>query len=143
MADHDFHRHTRQRQVILEELCKLRSHPTAADLYEIVRRRLPNVSLGTVYRNLDLLARVGTIQRLALAGGEARFDGNPARHDHLRCVHCGKVDDVGGGPIDLPAAEGHDFAGYQVLGHRLEFLGVCPRCREQAHDPHNQSTETE
>jgi Fe2+ or Zn2+ uptake regulation protein len=141
-AEHS-HRNTRQRQVILEELCRLCSHPTAADLYEIVRHRLPKISLGTVYRNLDLLARMGTIQKLELAGAETRFDGNAARHDHLRCVRCGKVDDVGGNPLDLFPASHHDFRGYEVLGHRLEFLGVCPRCREQALLNHNPSKEKE
>ena len=69
-------RTTRQRQVILEELQKLQSHPTAAALYEIVRRRVPKISLGTVYRNLELLARTGLIRKLEFAGAEARFDGN-------------------------------------------------------------------
>ena len=94
-------RNTRQRQVILEELQKLTSHPTAAGLYEIVRRRLPKISLGTVYRNLELLARTGLIQKLEFGGGEARFDGNVDRHDHVRCVRCGRVDDISAPPLDL------------------------------------------
>lgn len=143
MSQPDSRRRTRQRQVILEELCKLYSHPTAADLYAIVRRRLPSVSLGTVYRNLELLARLGTIQKLELAGTEARFDGNIERHDHLRCVRCGRVDDVGGGPLDFPSGPEHDFRGYEVLGRRLEFIGVCPRCREQSLLPNNQNQVTE
>jgi Fe2+ or Zn2+ uptake regulation protein len=125
-------RTTRQRQVILEELCKLCTHPTAADLYAIVRQRLPNISLGTVYRNLDLLARTGTIQKLELAGSETRFDGNPDRHYHLRCVRCGRVDDVVGAPVDFAPSSDQDFQGYAVLGHRLEFFGICPLCREQS-----------
>ena len=80
-----FQRVTRQRRVILEELRKLTSHPTAPALYEVVRRRLPRISLGTVYRNLELLARAGFIQRLDLQGAEARFDGNPEHHYHVRC----------------------------------------------------------
>ena len=59
MSRYGFQRQTRQREVILEELRKLTSHPTAADLYEIVRRRLPRVSLGTVYRNLELMSEMG------------------------------------------------------------------------------------
>ena len=85
-------RNTRQRQVILEELQKLTSHPTAAVLYDIVRRRLPKISLGTVYRNLELLARMGMVQKLELAGGEARFDGNvaPARPCAVRAMRPGR-----------------------------------------------------
>ena len=76
-------RKTRQRQVILEELQAVTSHPTAVELHELVRRRLPKVSLGTVYRNLDLLARMGVIEKLEHSGGEARFDANTAEHDHF------------------------------------------------------------
>lgn len=128
------HRNTRQRQVILEELQNLTSHPTAAALYETVRRRLPKISLGTVYRNLELLARMGVIQKLDFAGGEARFDGNVARHDHLRCVRCGRVDDVSAPPLDLSEGPTNDWSGYRILGHRLEFFGICPECRLRQDD---------
>jgi Fur family transcriptional regulator, ferric uptake regulator len=131
MTQTPFQRNTRQRQVILEELCKLDSHPTASHLYDIVRRRLPNISLGTVYRNLDRLTRQGTIQKLEVSGTESRFDGNPHGHDHLRCICCGRVDDVVGAPLDLSGGGSHDFRGYEVLGHRLELLGKCPRCRQR------------
>jgi len=127
-----FQRNTRQREVILEELRKLSSHPTAAGLYEIVRRRLPRISLGTVYRNLELLAAMGTIQKLDLAGSQARFDGNVDRHHHVRCTGCGRVDDVPGAPLDLARAKDNDCSGYELLGYRLEFVGICPGCREQS-----------
>ena len=131
MSHDKFQRNTRQRQLILEELCRLTSHPTAAELYDILRPRLHNLSLGTVYRNLDLLARMGKIQKLEWSGGEARFDGCTCHHDHLRCLRCGRVDDVGGVPLDLSPRGANDFRGYEILGHRLEFVGICPRCREQ------------
>jgi Fur family transcriptional regulator, ferric uptake regulator len=103
-------------------------------LYEIVRRRLPKISLGTVYRNLDLLARTGVIQKLDFGGGEARFDGNVQRHDHLRCVRCGRVDDVFAPSLDLLGGAANDWGGYHILGHRLEFFGICPQCRDQQDD---------
>jgi Fur family ferric uptake transcriptional regulator len=124
------HRNTRQRQIVLEELRAVTSHPTASELYELVRRRLPKVSLGTVYRNLDLLARMGVIEKLENASGEARFDANTAQHDHLRCLRCGRFDDVITPPLDLAAPAGNDLRGYELLGHRLVFLGICPRCRQ-------------
>jgi Fur family transcriptional regulator, ferric uptake regulator len=135
-----FHRNTRQRQVLLEELCKVTSHPTASELYEIVRQRLPSVSLGTVYRNLDLLARMGMIQKLERADGEARFDGNTERHDHVRCVRCGAVADVDGPPVAVVPEGKIDFRGYELLGHRLEFVGICPRCRKQPSSDPTDST---
>lgn len=128
MASRPTQRNTKQRQVILEELQKLKTHPTAVVLYEIVRRRLPKISLGTVYRNLELLARTGLIQRLDIAATESRFDGDISQHDHVRCVRCGRVDDVSAPPLDLIGGATHDWRGYQILGHRLEFFGICPDC---------------
>lgn len=120
---------TPQRSVILEELRKQRTHPTADELYELVRGRIPRVSLGTVYRNLDLLSRSGIIVKLALGGSQARYDGHVERHAHVRCLGCGRVDDVRvsyAERVKLP----EDSAGYMITDYRLEFLGRCPDCRE-------------
>lgn len=121
-------RNTLQRQVVLEELKRLTSHPTAAELYEITRAHLPKISLGTVYRNLELLADNGVIQKLEIGGSEARFDGNPKRHYHVRCIHCDRVDDVHDLPEDFGKGEVKSLRGYKILGFRLEFTGVCPEC---------------
>ena len=123
-------RNTKQRQVILEELQKLTSHPTAVGLYRIVSQRLPRISLGTVYRNLDLLTRTGIIQKLEFGSEEARFDGNLPPHHHIRCVKCGRVDDIHGPPLELLGGMRDDFNDYCVLGHRIEFFGVCPQCKD-------------
>ncbi|MHB8927904.1 MAG: Fur family transcriptional regulator [Bacillota bacterium] len=126
-------RNTRQRQVILEELGKVTSHPTADEVYAMVRRRLPHISLGTVYRNLELLSAAGEIQTLELAGTQKRFDGNPANHYHVRCLRCGRVED-----LDLPikALDGLEDAvaeasGFKAVGHRLRFMGLCPKCQKE------------
>jgi Fur family ferric uptake transcriptional regulator len=124
-----FQRNTPQRKVILEELQRTTSHPTAGELHQIVRRRVPKISLGTVYRNLDLLAEAGKIQKLDLGGSEARFDAKTDAHYHVRCVRCGRVDDVPGLPADLVGDELARAAGYEMLGHRLEFVGICPQCK--------------
>ena len=132
MGPKRFQRKTQQRVVIQEELQKLTSHPTAAELYQLVRRRLPRVSLGTVYRNLELLAQMDLIQKLEISGAEARYDGNPARHAHIRCVRCRRVDDLPELPDDPVGGDSQGMAGYDVLGYRLEFFGVCPTCRPRA-----------
>ena len=122
-------RMTKQRQIILEELCSVKTHPTADDMYEMVRKRLPNVSLGTVYRNLEILSETGVIQKLDVGGTKKRFDGNVSTHPHVRCTECGKVDDVDFEPdIDLTSAAA-PYTHYQILKHRLEYIGVCPDCR--------------
>ncbi|MBN2563605.1 MAG: transcriptional repressor [Phycisphaerae bacterium] len=122
-------RNTRQRRVVLEELQQLSCHPTAAELYEVARARLPKISLGTVYRNLELLAQNGVIQKLQISGAEARFDGNPDRHYHAQCIHCGRVADVHDLPKDFVKGEVRSLAGYDIVGFRLDFLGVCPDCQ--------------
>ena len=132
-------RNTRQRQVVLEELQRLTSHPTASELYGIARQRLPKISLGTVYRNLDILADEGLICRLQTGGAEARFDGNVARHYHVRCVRCGRVDDAHGLPEDPLKSEVKTLRGYEILGFRLEFVGVCPECGNRSAPPDEES----
>lgn len=124
-------RMTTQRQVILDELKKLKSHPTAGELCQIVRRRLPRISLGTVYRNLEILSRQGMIQKLDVGGTEMRFDGTTDNHYHLRCLNCGKVADVDMEVIPELEHKVDGAAGYEVLAHRLEFMGYCPECRKQ------------
>jgi Fur family ferric uptake transcriptional regulator len=114
--------------VVLEELKKLCSHPTAGELFEIARARLPKISLGTVYRNLELLAETGVIQKVAISGSDARFDANPERHHHVRCVRCGRVDDIHDLPPDFVKREVKSPSGYDIIGLRLEFIGVCPEC---------------
>jgi len=129
-----FQRNTRQRRVILEELRKLTSHPTAVELHDIVQRSLPRISLGTVYRNLELLTQMGVIQKLEVSGSEARFDGNPAQHCHVRCVRCGRVDDLHEVPDHPVKGEFREADGYEILDCRLAFTGVCPRCRRRRNE---------
>ena len=124
-------RNTRQRQVVLEALKGLTSHPTAAELYEIARARMAKISLGTVYRNLELLAQNGVIQKLQISGAEARFDGNPEQHYHVRCIHCERVDDVHDLPENFVQGQVQSLAGYDIVGFRLDFLGVCPDCQDE------------
>ncbi|MFO7605430.1 MAG: transcriptional repressor [Desulfurivibrionaceae bacterium] len=121
-------RMTNQRRVILEELSKIYFHPTASDVYDIVRKKLPNVSLGTVYRNLDLLSSCRTIQKLDFGEPHKRFDGNPEPHYHINCSRCGRVDDA---PIELKPElekEAEKISGYQIDSHHISYSGLCPDC---------------
>ena len=128
MQKHPNLRMTRQRRVILEELRKVKTHPSADEIYEIVRKRLPRISLGTVYRNLEKLSESGDIQKLEPGCSLKRFDGDPTDHCHIRCVRCDRIADAPMAPdleIDLARVNSTDF---EIIGHRLEFLGVCPIC---------------
>ena len=121
-------RMTRQRKVILEELRKVDTHPSADEVYEMVRKRLPRISLGTVYRNLEILSEKGEIQKLETGCTFKRFDGIAENHYHLRCLHCDRVVDA---PADFDVAVNHDLknaTAFKIIGHRLEFIGICPDC---------------
>lgn len=124
-------RKSRQREIILAELRAVTSHPTAQELHALVRRRMPRVSLGTVYRNLDLLARNGLIQKLEAGGGQARFDGNPQPHVHVRCVRCRRVTDLPDVPVDSTPPRMQTLSGYEILQARIEYAGICPVCINQ------------
>jgi Fur family transcriptional regulator, ferric uptake regulator len=128
-------RSTKQRQLILEELRKVFTHPTADEVYEMVRCRLPSISLGTVYRNLEKLADHGLIQKVDTGGNQRRFDGNPAPHYHIRCMGCGRLDDIPGKATQSFDHLAETLSDYEIWGHRLEFQGLCPQCRAQASAP--------
>ena len=118
---------TAQRRVILDVVRATDAHPSAAVVHRRVRRRLPRVSLATVYRNLRTLAAEGFL--LERAGGEGlRFDGNTAPHDHFTCVACGRIFDV---PRLRPRARPLARAGFEILEHRMELYGRCARCRRR------------
>ena len=129
MAIGKLRRNTPQRRVILHELCQLKSHPTAAEIYAVVRRRLPRISLGTVYRNLEVLHEDGMIRKMEFAGAESRFDGTLEQHYHVRCTECGRVEDIFTLDPGQAPVEPCEIAGFQVTGHRLEYFGVCPGSR--------------
>jgi Fur family ferric uptake transcriptional regulator len=119
---------TRQRTVILEELKKVKTHPGADEIYTMVRKRLPRISLGTVYRNLEVLSELRVIQKFEHVGTIKRFDGTPENHYHVRCVKCGRLDDV---PFEIETnleKKVRPYTNYSIIGHRLEFIGLCPEC---------------
>ena len=115
---------TRPRRIILDVVRATDAHPTAAFVYRRVRRRLPRVSLATVYRNLRVLAAEGFLAERADAAG-MRFDGNTGPHDHFTCLACGRIYDVPARTARrLPAR-----TGFEVLDHRTEYYGRCGACR--------------
>lgn len=120
-------RMTRQRALILELLRRTTSHPTADEIYGLVRKKLPRISLGTIYRNLDLLTSFGEILRLERGGSQKRFDGNPEPHQHVRCTVCGRVGDVSVSVAPPPCGK-VQAEGFTVLGVEIEFTGLCDQC---------------
>lgn len=123
-------RTTKQKRVILDILQNTNTHPTADWIYQEARQVLPDISLGTVYRNLNLLKKLGKIQELNYGSGQSRYDGNPENHYHFVCEKCSRVLD-----LDLPVVSTLDEQiardyGFKVFHHRLEFYGLCKDCQE-------------
>jgi Fe2+ or Zn2+ uptake regulation protein/peroxiredoxin len=120
-------RYSKQRSTILEVLQGTDSHPTAEWIFENVRRTVPDISLGTVYRNLNQLADGNLIQRL-YDDGFVRYDGNTARHDHFRCGQCQKIFD-----IDIPLGGVEEFIArderFRANDYSVEIIGVCTECQ--------------
>ncbi len=123
-------RMTKQRKKILEVLKSTTVHPTADWVYEQVKKEIPNVSLGTIYRNLNVLKEMGEIIELNYSSDQSRFDGNPVEHYHFRCLECNKVLDV---EIevekDLENRVEEVIPG-EISKHRCEFFGYCNECKE-------------
>lgn len=119
---------TKQRKLILERLRNSKSHPTATEIFDKVRAELPNISLGTVYRNLDILSKQGFVKKIETCGDQKRFDAVTRDHLHVICSRCGKVRDVDGElDLDVNKLAGID-SDFTITGIRFEILGICPAC---------------
>lgn len=121
---------TRQKEAILKVLRGTKSHPTADWLYNEVRKEIPSISLGTVYRNLKLLSERGDILELDLGGKSSRYDAHAENHHHFRCEKCDSVFDLDE-PVDRKIDEKvAGDTGFWVTHHRLEFRGLCSGCQK-------------
>lgn len=127
-----FIRKTKQRELILKTLRSTDTHPTADWIYEQVKKEMPNISLGTVYRNLGILKESGEILELNYGSKYSRYDGNPENHYHFVCSKCEKVMDIKGCEVDEElnkcVARENDV---EVFCHRTEFYGLCSECKEK------------
>lgn len=123
-------KYSRQRASIKEYLMSTHGHPTADTVYLHVKEEFPHISLGTVYRNLNLLADMGEAVKIPTPDGGDRFDGDTHPHYHVVCTSCGKVMDLAMGEdyIDSvnQAADKH-FNG-TINSHKTLFYGTCPEC---------------
>ena len=121
-------RYSRQRELIYEALRQTEQHPTAEMIYQWLKPANPSLSLGTVYRNLNLLADEGAIRRMAFP--VERYDAKTMPHPHFCCDQCGAVYDLHlpyDAELDRQAllASGHD-----VTGHVVVFHGICTKCKQ-------------
>ncbi len=121
-------KHSRQREMIKSFLMTRKDHPTADMVYMNVRQQNPNISLGTVYRNLTLLADIGEIQRLRVGDGVDHFDADTSLHYHFVCTKCGCVEDLDMDSIEeINETASARFDG-RIDGHVTYFYGTCGNC---------------
>ena len=127
-------KHSKQREAIKAFLASTTEHPTADRVYTYVKEEFPNISLGTVYRNLNLLAELGEVVKITTPDGADRFDGCTKPHYHVLCTKCGKLINLeitNQMPFD-EMAEKH-FNG-EIHSHDAMFFGICEKCIEENSD---------
>ncbi|UWP61231.1 Fur family transcriptional regulator [Ruminococcus gauvreauii] len=127
-------KYSRQRESIKEFLASRKDHPNADTVYENIRQIYPNISLGTVYRNLALLESIGEIMKITTGDGADRYDGNVKPHHHFICTRCHSVIDLDMENIDyIKEAASKNFNG-SIDNYIAHFYGLCENCSASPND---------
>lgn len=122
---------SKQRDAILQYIMTHKTHPTADDIYSGIREEFPNISLGTVYRNLTLLTELGSIRKLSYGDTAEHFDGDTTPHNHFICQTCGRIMDLKMENIDYVEEIAAKHFDGEISGHTIYFYGICAACRQQ------------
>lgn len=121
-------KYSRQREAIKNFLMNRNDHPTADTIYTCLREEYPNISLGTVYRNLSLLEEIGEISKISVGSGADHYDGDTTQHQHFICTRCNQVYDIQIKNIDSIVEEAaKSFPGI-IESYRVNFYGICETC---------------
>ncbi len=126
------YKRSRQRERILSILQNTESHPTASWVYDELKKEFNNLSMGTVYRNINILVDQNLVHKIEAGSSFDRFDANTDLHYHFICRECGCIDDLA---IDKQVELNEmvrSETGYEPDSHRLDFYGICPACREKS-----------
>ena len=123
-------KYSRQRELVLAEVKSSREHPTADMVYAALKADNPSLSLGTVYRNLNLLAQMGQIHKIGMPEGSDRFHGRTDEHYHMLCQKCGRVYDVQLDTLSELDGQIQSQTGFLVHSHDLIVRGVCRACQQ-------------
>jgi Fur family peroxide stress response transcriptional regulator len=126
-------RTSKQRERIFEWIAASRSHPTAQDVYAALKREMPSLSLGNVYRNIAILMEAGRIQGGEFGHGTVRYDAVTQGHYHFVCERCGTVSDFAMPPDARITAAARRHSPHRIEGHTIRFFGVCADCAVPAH----------
>lgn len=118
---------TKQRKLVLDVLVASHSHLTADEIYSLARLQMPDIALGTVYRNLGVLVDNGDVLKIDVPGEASRYDGNVFPHEHIACTVCGRVDDVTVDGLKPFLMKNREF---DIDGYSLVLYHVCENCRK-------------
>jgi Fur family peroxide stress response transcriptional regulator len=125
------YRLTPQRIALLRLLAASDGHPSASQLYAQMKDQFPTTSLATVYKTLNVLKEIDEVLELGFSGDDNRYDGNkPYPHPHLICIRCQKILDPEVSLAQSLIQEVAQSSGYRIVGHRLDFYGLCPDCQD-------------
>jgi len=132
LKEHEF-RITPQRLAVLKILAKSQGHPSVEDIFKKLKPDFPTTSIATIYKTVNLLKEIGEVVELDFSEESNRYDGNrPYPHPHLICTRCKTVVDPDMATVEDLSKELARKTGYEILNHRLDFFGVCPRCQENS-----------
>jgi Fur family peroxide stress response transcriptional regulator len=123
---------SRQRDAILSYLQETTQHPTAEQVYEAVKKIYPQISVGTVYRNLSLLAENGQVRCLTYDPQTLHFDGNVVPHHHLYCKACKRIIDLELGDLSFLDTLAENCSHGQIESHDICFSGLCEGCKTKS-----------
>lgn len=126
-------KNSRQRNSIKTFLMHRTDHPTANVIYQELRKEYPNISLGTVYRNLNLMCSLGEIQKINCGEEADRFDGISTPHYHHICTKCGAVHDIPMQVISSINGLAQNFTEHSISEHQTYFYGICKECKDIKH----------
>lgn len=124
-------KYSRQRERIREYVRSCKEHPTADNVYGVMKEEFPNISLGTVYRNLSLLVELGEITKISIDNGPDRFDCNTKPHSHFICTHCHCIQDIEIPEIDCVVEKASEDINGKISAHRTTLYGICKQCLEE------------
>jgi Fur family peroxide stress response transcriptional regulator len=120
---------TLQRRAITRALLRHTNHPTADQIYEYIRTRVPGLSRPTVYRTLETLVRIGVARKVCHPEAAARYDAKTQRHHHLVCLQCGKMVDLEDASLDTIPLPVPGYLGFDIADYSIQFRGMCRDCR--------------
>jgi Fur family peroxide stress response transcriptional regulator len=124
---------TPQRIVVIDHLLNTDLHPTVEQIYKVIQKKYPMISVATIYKTLDFLKNMGLVQELCFGEGGTRYDVNIDKHINVVCMHCGRIEDIDEQSLSILESKVAERSKYQIFGRRFELYGYCNNCKNKRH----------